>query len=65
MANPDGKPVALVGAIILLIIAAANLGYGIYRVTGGHDFDLPLITGAAVSAGMSAILFSRARSGGR
>ena len=64
MANPDGKSAALAGAVILLIIAAANLGYGIYRVTGGHDFELPLITGAAICAGMAAILFSRAKSGG-
>lgn len=65
MANPDGKPAALVGAIILLIIAAANLAYGVYRAWGGHEFELPLITGAVVCAGMAAVLFSRAKSGGR
>ncbi|KPF78380.1 hypothetical protein IP78_11320 [Brevundimonas sp. AAP58] len=60
MASRDGRSVALVGATILLIVAAANIGYGVYRVMGGHAFELPLMTGAAVCAGLAAILFSRA-----
>jgi hypothetical protein len=45
-----------------LIVAAANVAYGVYRVSGGHEFDLPLITGAVVCAGLAAVLFSRAKS---
>jgi hypothetical protein len=60
MASRDGRSVARVGGTILLIVAAANIGYGIYRVMGGHDFEAPLIIGATVCAGLAAILFSRA-----
>jgi hypothetical protein len=61
MKKRDGRSALLVGAIVLLFISVANVAYGIYRVTGGHPFELPLITGTVVSAGMAAVLFSRAR----
>jgi len=64
VASPDGRPAARVIAIILLTVAAASLGYGLYRVTTGHAFDLSLMTSAVAAAGLAAILFSRAKSGG-
>lgn len=61
MRKRDGRSALMVGATVLLLVAAANIAYGLYRVSGGHDFELPLITGAAVTAGMAAVLFSRAK----
>jgi hypothetical protein len=61
MRKRDGRSTLIVGATILLIVALANVAYGLYRVAGGHEFELPLITGAVVCAGMAAVLFSRAK----
>jgi hypothetical protein len=62
MGKRDGRNAFVVGATILLIVAAANVAYGVYRVWGGHELELPLITGAVVCAGLAAVLFSRAKS---
>ncbi len=57
----NGKGAAQAGAIILLIVAAANIGYGVYRVTLGDELELPLMVAGIVCATMAAVLFSQAK----
>lgn len=65
MRKRDGRSALISAATILLIVAAANVAYVLYRVSGGHGLELPLITGAVFAAGLAAILFGRAKAGPR
>lgn len=64
--NPDQKPknargAAQAGAIILLIVAAANIGYGVWRVTLGDELELPLMIAGVMCATLAAVLLSRVK----
>ncbi len=57
----NGKGAAQAGAIILLIVAAANIGYGVYRVTLGDELELSLMIAGIVCATLAAVLFSQTK----
>lgn len=56
MANDPKNAATLVGPAILLIVAAANLGYGLYRMTEGREDNAPLFIAATISGAMAAVL---------
>ena len=56
MANDPKNAATLVGPAILLSGAAANLGYGLYRMTEGREDNAPLFIAGAISGAMAAVL---------
>lgn len=64
MAERDGRGAARVAGTILLLVAALNIAYALYRVSQGFELNTAQIAISASAAGVAAILLSRGRKSG-
>lgn len=55
MAENPGAGSRKVGAVILLIVAAANFGYAGYRFLQDGEIPLPLVIGGSVCGALAAV----------
>ncbi|HEV7354006.1 MAG TPA: hypothetical protein VGN74_12855 [Brevundimonas sp.] len=64
MATQNGRGAVWAAGVILLVVAALNLAYGLYRTTQGLELNTAQLAMSAAAAGIAAVLLSRGRKSG-
>lgn len=55
MAETSKAGAKTAAVVILALVAAANLGYGVYRMLNGAEDSLPLLIGGLVCATLAVV----------